>query len=145
LKVETRSACEQLYSNCFIYFVSYFPLAGELWGLATHPTDPDVFATCGDDKTIRIWSILARRLLRKAIIGNARLTKSQTVFKNHFSSCPFSSFYFADCTARSVAWSPDGSYLIVGMGGAADGKRQRKDGAFLILEAATLKPLYEGR
>ena len=31
------------------------------------------------------------------------------------------------------------------MGGAADGKRQRKDGAFLILEAATLKPLYEGR
>lgn len=91
---------------------------GELWGLATHPTDPDVFATVGDDRTIRIWSILARRLLRKAVI---------------------------DCTARCVAWSPDGKFLIVGLGGAADGKRQRKDGAFLILEAATLKPLYEGR
>jgi WD40 repeat protein len=91
---------------------------GELWGLATHPTDPDVFATVGDDRTIRIWSILARRLLRKAVI---------------------------DCTARSVAWSPDGRYLIVGMGGSVDGKRQRKDGAFLILEAANLKPLYEGR
>ena len=91
---------------------------GELWGLATHPTDPDVFATVGDDKTIRIWSILARRLLRKAVI---------------------------DCTARSVSWSPDGKYLIVGMGGSTDGKRQRKDGAFLILEAENLKPLYEGR
>jgi len=91
---------------------------GELWGLATHPTNPDVFVTVGDDKTIRVWSILARRLLRKAII---------------------------DCTARSVSWSPDGKYLIVGMGGSSDGKRQRKDGAFLILEVSTLKPLYEGR
>jgi len=91
---------------------------GELWGLATHPTNPDVFATVGDDKSIRVWSVLARRLLRKAII---------------------------DCTARTVSWSPDGKFLIVGMGGSADGKRQRKDGAFLILEAATLKPLYEGR
>ena len=26
---------------------------GELWGLASHPTDPDIFATVGDDKTIR--------------------------------------------------------------------------------------------
>jgi microtubule-associated protein-like 6 len=91
---------------------------GELWGLATHPVDPDIFATVGDDRSIRIWSILARRLLRKAVI---------------------------DCTARSISWSPDGKQLIIGMGGAADGKRQRKDGAFLILESATLKPLYEGR
>ena len=91
---------------------------GELWGCATHPTDPDVFTTVGDDRTIRVWSILGRRLLRKAVI---------------------------DCTARSVSWSPDGKFIIVGMGGAPDGKRQRKDGAFLILEAITLKPLYEGR
>ena len=91
---------------------------GELWGLATHPTDPDVFVSVGDDKTIRVWSILARKLLRKAVI---------------------------DCTARCVSWSPDGKFLIVGMGGSVDGKRQRKDGAFIILESDTLKPLYEGR
>ena len=30
---------------------------GELWGLAPHPTNPDIFATSGDDATVRIWSI----------------------------------------------------------------------------------------
>lgn len=92
--------------------------AGQLWGLCVHPSDADLFATCGDDKTIRVWSVSGRRLLRKAVI---------------------------DCTARSIAWSPDGAHLIVGMGGSMDGKRQRKDGAFLILDALTMKPIFEGR
>lgn len=91
---------------------------GQLWGLCTHPIDSDVFATTGDDKTIRVWCISSRRLLRKAVI---------------------------DCTARCINWSPDGTHLIVGMGGLQDGKRQRKDGAFLILDSATLRPLFEGR
>jgi hypothetical protein len=80
--------------------------------------DPDLFATTGDDKTIRIWSIGGRRLLRKAVI---------------------------DSTARSVHWSPDGELLLVGLGGSQDGKKQRKDGAFLMLDARTMKPLFEGR
>jgi WD40 repeat protein len=92
--------------------------SGELWGLCTHPTDPDVFVTCGDDKTVRVWSISHRRLLRKAVL---------------------------DCTARSVAWSHDGKHIILGLGGSWDGKRQRKDGAFILLEAATLRPIFEGR
>ena len=83
LRLRAATVLKLLYLFC-MYFVSIFPPAGELWGLATHPTDPDVFATCGDDKTIRIWSILARRLLRKAIIGNARLTWSQTFIENRF-------------------------------------------------------------
>jgi hypothetical protein len=44
-----------------------------------------------------------------------------------------------------VSWSWDGKHIIVGLGGSVDGKRQRKDGAFLILEASTLKPIFEGR
>jgi WD40 repeat protein len=92
--------------------------SGELWGIGVHPFDPDLFATAGDDYTIRIWSISHKRALRKAVL---------------------------DCTARCVNWSPDGKLLIIGMGGSWDGTRQRKDGAFLILDAFTLKPLFEGR
>jgi hypothetical protein len=44
-----------------------------------------------------------------------------------------------------VSWSGDGRHLIVGLGGSMDGKRQRKDGAFLVLDAFTLKPIFEGR
>jgi microtubule-associated protein-like 6 len=92
--------------------------SGEVWGLGVHPTDPDIFATAGDDKTIRIWSVSHKRIIRKAVL---------------------------DCTARCVNFSPDGRLLIVGLGGSSDGKRQRKDGAFLILDAKTLKPQFEGR
>jgi microtubule-associated protein-like 6 len=102
-------------STCLISESHY---TGELWGLCVHPTDPDLFMTAGDDKTIRVWSIKHKRVLRKAVL---------------------------DCTARCVSWSPDGHNIVVGMGGLPNGKRQRKDGAFLILEASTLKPLFEGR
>jgi microtubule-associated protein-like 6 len=91
---------------------------GELWGLGMHPTDPDLFATSGDDRTIRIWSVSHKRIIRKAVL---------------------------DCTARCVSWSSDGRQLIVGFGGTWDGKRQRKDGAFIILDSKSMKPMFEGR
>lgn len=91
---------------------------GELWGLGINPADPDIFVTCCDDNTIRVWSVSHKHMLRKAVL---------------------------DCTARCISFSPDGKLLIVGLGGSWDGKRQRKDGAFLILDAMTLKPLFEGR
>lgn len=92
--------------------------SGELWGLCVHPVDPDIFATSGDDKTVRIWSISQKRIIRKAVL---------------------------DCTARCLSWSPDGKLILVGMGGEASGRRQRKDGAFLIIDGLTLKPVFEGR
>ena len=100
---------------CLVHESHY---VGELWGLCVHPTDPDLFCTTGDDRTIRVWSISAKRLLRKAIL---------------------------DCTARCVAWSHDGRQLLVGLGGSWDGKRGRKDGAFIVLDAYSLKPVFEGR
>jgi len=102
-------------TSCIMHESHY---CNELWGLAMHPVNPDLIATVGDDQTIRIWSVSKKRMLRKAVF---------------------------DCTARSVSWSPDGRNLVVGLGGSWDGKRQRKDGAFVILDAASLKPIFEGR
>jgi WD40 repeat protein len=91
---------------------------GELWGLCVHPTNPDLFCTVSDDRSIRVWSVSSKRLLRKALL---------------------------DCTARCVTWSHDGRHILVGLGGSWDGKRGRKDGGFIVLDAVHLKPIFEGR
>jgi len=90
----------------------------ELWGLAPHPTDKDIYATVGDDKTLRIWSISLNRMLRKLK---------------------------TDTQMRSVAWSNDGRFLLIGCGGNSGGKRGKKDGAFLVIETASLDVKFEGR
>ncbi|GMH99995.1 hypothetical protein TrVE_jg4710 [Triparma verrucosa] len=92
--------------------------ANEVWGLAMHPTDKDIYATVGDDKTLRIWSVSLNRMLRKLK---------------------------TDTQMRSVAWSNDGKFLLVGCGGNSDGKRGKKDGAFLIIETLSLDVKFEGR
>jgi WD40 repeat protein len=35
----------------------------ELWGLAMNRKDPDVYATSGDDNTVRVWSISQKKML----------------------------------------------------------------------------------
>jgi microtubule-associated protein-like 6 len=92
--------------------------SSELWGLAPHPTKPDIFATSGDDGTVRVWSISQGRLLRKAQLDSA---------------------------SRCIGWSPNGRRLLVGFGGSARGLRQKKDGAFALLNSDTLEVVYEGR
>ena len=90
----------------------------ELWAVATNPNDGDVFATAGDDATVRVWSVAHRRLLRKAQL---------------------------DAPCRCLDFSPDGELLLVGMGGTPSGTRSPKDGVFLILDAVTLQVKHEGR
>ncbi|CAN0063286.1 unnamed protein product [Pylaiella littoralis] len=91
---------------------------GQLWGLATHPTDGDIFATAGDDHSIRVWSILLGVMLRKA---------------------------YVDGTCRALGWSPNGRLLLIGMGGSIGGERTRKDGVFLILDVSNMQLVFEGR
>jgi hypothetical protein len=41
-----------------------------VWALDAHPTDPDLMVTCGDDRTLRLWSVkghkqvVARQMVR---------------------------------------------------------------------------------
>lgn len=72
----------------------YSHYSGELWGLATHPLDPDIIATVGDDRTLRIWSIKRNAMLK--------------VVKLYW-------------PARSVAWHPLGTALAVGFHEAVKG------------------------
>jgi len=90
----------------------------EVWGLAPHPTNPDLYISCGDDKTIRLWSVSRKRQL--AIV----------MLENHM---------------RAIAWSPDGTMLAVGYGGRTGTGRSRKDGSFVLLKAADLSTIHEGQ
>ena len=88
----------------------------ELWGVAMHPKDEDLFATAGDDSVVRIWSISGRRVVKKANL---------------------------DCASRALAWSPDGNKLCVGLGG--DSTAMLKDGTYVILDATNLEVVHEDR
>lgn len=90
----------------------------EVWGLAPHPTNADVYISCGDDKTIRLWSVSKKRQLAAVVHEN---------------------------TMRAVSWSPDGTMVAVGYGGRAGPGRSRRDGAFALLNSSDLSVLHEGQ
>ena len=89
----------------------------ELWGLAVHPHKGE-FCTVGDDQTIRVWDINSRKMLKMKRL---------------------------DTMARACAYSPDGTKIAVGLGARVGRGRQKKDGAFLVLNEKDLVILHEGR
>ncbi|KAF0683188.1 Aste57867_24752 [Aphanomyces stellatus] len=88
-----------------------------LFGLATHPTQPFVVATGGEDCTLRVWNAQTHELVGKVIM---------------------------DTPIKCVSYSVDGKLLAVGLGSASQ-TTQLKDGAFCILDATTMEIVHEGR
>jgi echinoderm microtubule-associated protein-like 6 len=60
---------------------------GELWGLATHPSEAQ-FATASEDRTLCLWDMKSRSVVQKREL---------------------------ECGGRSVAYFPDGTMVAVGL------------------------------
>eukprot|EP00936_MAST-01D_sp_MAST-1D-sp1_P001179 g1179.t1 len=91
---------------------------GETWGLAAHPTMAR-FATCGDDRTVRVWHATKTMCLARRTL---------------------------DSFARAVAWAPDGQKLAVGMGGELAGEEAGDaEGSFVVLEGDTLNVVHNAQ
>jgi len=106
--------------------------SGEVWGLATHPSR-DEYATCGDDETLRIWSIRTNEQIHLRLLPQA----SRTVAYNNAGNLlslgmvdggmavidssnlrVVSAWTHSSQSINDVKFSPSGYYLI---GASADG------------------------
>lgn len=74
---------------------------GELWALAAHPVDEHVFASAGDEGSLRLWSVSKNCLLGSAAVGHA---------------------------ARALAWHPSGAIIAVGFFETVKGGYKNKGG-----------------
>jgi len=90
----------------------------ELWGLASHPTDEDLYATCGDDATVRVWSVSQKRVVRQGSI---------------------------DCGGRAIAWKPDGTQLAIGMGYSVGRGKHKEDGMWCVVDAESMEVVTKGQ
>eukprot|EP01006_Ploeotia_vitrea_P044073 TRINITY_DN66802_c4_g1_i1.p1 TRINITY_DN66802_c4_g1~~TRINITY_DN66802_c4_g1_i1.p1 ORF type:complete len:807 (-),score=500.45 TRINITY_DN66802_c4_g1_i1:110-2446(-) len=81
---------------------------GELWSLAVHPTNNDLFATAGEDNRVFIWDAEKRAVVSHSVISTEKGKKRRrTRASSSTSEAP-------NRCARSAAFSPAGDVLVVG-------------------------------
>lgn len=89
--------------------------AGEAHALAWNPVKEE-YATAGDDGVLRVWHSSLQYCVRRKSL---------------------------QYPIRAMAWSPDGNTIVVGIGRPGRDFVSSKDGAVIILNAATLHVLRE--
>lgn len=78
----------------------------EIWGLAVNPQDSDQFYTCGDDATLRSWSISQKKMLNCV---KTNLDQNQNEIKaDEFGEMP------DNTKGRCIAVSQNGIQICVG-------------------------------
>ncbi|KAG6968545.1 hypothetical protein JG688_00005760 [Phytophthora aleatoria] len=107
----------RLTGDAILVSESHYDRSVQLQGLTVHPLRPELVVTAGGDHTVRLWHLEKRCVIAKTALDGA---------------------------LQSVAYSPDGKWLVVGFGGSESSKNH-KDGAFAVLEGQTLELLHEGR
>eukprot|EP00948_MAST-09A_sp_MAST-9A-sp1_P002160 g2160.t1 len=90
----------------------------QVWGLAVNPMKAE-FCTVGDDQTVRIWDMETRFCYKSVKL---------------------------DTITRCCSYSHDADRIAVGLGGKIPGKpKQKKNGAFVILNESDLTIVHEAR
>lgn len=97
---------------------------GEVWALATHPSNENEFCTVGEDNIVSIWDRSKQECLNQGVINDAKAKRR----KKRRRAGTTSNHPTNKC-ARAVAYSPTGEHLAIGT----------NDGHLTILEAGSLK------
>ncbi len=88
---------------------------GQLWGLAMHPERKE-FVTVGDDLKLIVWDLTSHVVIKQATLKHK---------------------------ARTVAYSPDGACIAVGLGSGE--KSSVYEGMLQVFNEEDLTVLYEAR
>lgn len=120
----------------------------EVWGLDVDKSNISLFATTGDDGTVRVWNAQEHRMTAKFVVPRAKsgVTDGADKTKDEKSSgkrpgadggkkgiSTATTQEGARPMSRAVAWSYDGQYLVVGLGGDVGKSKGERKGGHLVL------------
>ena len=121
---------------------------GELWALAVHPTNK-TFVTAGDDKcvaSVMCWCSAACRptsLIPPFSCALCPCCRILRVWDRAAHRCVAKAQL--DTWVRTASYSPDGKHIAVGTGGRLGGLIPEINGAFYVLDSASLRTVSRGQ